>query len=63
MVAMPLLVDDEVIYSMPSTPLTASSRGVTTLFITASALAPVYSVLMVTTGGATSGNCSTGRLR
>jgi hypothetical protein len=39
--AEPLLVEEEVMYIIFSTPLSASSNGTTTLFCTVSALAPV----------------------
>ena len=45
-----------------STPFIAASSGVTTLFITVSAFAPVYVALTLTVGGAMSGYCSMGRL-
>ena len=41
MLAAPLLVLDEVMYSMPSTPLIACSSGVVTAVSTACASAPV----------------------
>ena len=47
---------------MFSTPLICSSSGVTTLFKTVSAFAPVYEVETRTVGGAMSGYCSIGRL-
>ena len=40
--AVPVFVAVEVIYIMSSTPLSDSSSGTMTLFITVSALAPVY---------------------
>ena len=39
----------------------ASSNGTTTLFCTVSALAPVYEAMILTVGGAISGNCSNAR--
>ena len=45
---------------MPGTPLMARSSGVTTAFTQVSALAPVYLVVTVTSGGAISGNWVTG---
>jgi hypothetical protein len=41
---------------MPGTPFIALSRGVTTALTQVSALAPVYFVVTVTSGGAMSGN-------
>jgi hypothetical protein len=41
MLQTPLFVLDEVMYSMPSTPLIACSRGVVTALSTACASAPV----------------------
>ena len=41
---------------MPGTPLMARSRGVTTALMDVSALAPVYSVVTFTSGGAIEGN-------
>lgn len=45
---------------MFSTPLMASSRGITTLLSVVCALAPVYVALTLTVGGAMSGYCSIG---
>ena len=59
--AVPVLVAVEVIYIMSSTPLSDSSSGTITLFITVSALAPVYVAVTRTVGGAIFGNCSIGK--
>src|SRR5688572_5562906 len=56
----PLLVLDEAMYCMPSTPLIACSSGVVTAVSTVSALAPVYTAVTATVGGATSGYCAMG---
>ena len=53
---MPSLPDTEDMYAMPGTPLMALSNGVTTALMHDSALAPVYLVVTVTSGGAISGN-------
>ena len=45
---------------MPSTPLIACSSGVVTAVSTVSALAPVYTAMTDTVGGATSGNWAIG---
>ena len=55
MVAEPVLVAVEVIYSMPSAPLIDSSRGAITELSTACALAPLYVVDTWMVGGAMSG--------
>ena len=47
-------------YDIPGTPLMALSKGVTTAFTHVSALAPVYFVVTVTSGGAILGNCVIG---
>ena len=49
-------------YAMFSTPLTASSIGITTDFITVLASAPEYDVVIITVGGAISGYCSIGKV-
>src|SRR5215472_505663 len=46
---------------MFSTPLICCSSGVTTVAATTSALAPGYWPVTLTTGGAMSGYCATGR--
>src|SRR5262245_35848492 len=51
----PLLVLEEDMYNMPSTPLMACSSGVVTAVSTVSALAPVYIPPTCTVSGATSG--------
>src|SRR5689334_2814010 len=45
---------------MPSTPLMACSSGVVTADSTVCALAPVYTLVTVTCGGASCGYCATG---
>ncbi len=56
----PLLELVELMYRSPSTPFTACSSGVVTALSTACAFAPVYSALIVTTGGAMRGYCAIG---
>ncbi len=56
----PSLPETEDIYAIPGTPLMALSKGVTTAFTHVSALAPVYFVVTVTSGGAILGNCVMG---
>ena len=52
----PSFPETEDIYAIPGTPFTALSSVTTTAFTQASALAPVYFVVTVTSGGAMSGN-------
>ena len=47
-------------YFMPGTPLIALSNGTIADFVTVSALAPVYSTVTFTSGGATLGNSDIG---
>ena len=54
---------DYFIYVIPSTPLIASSNGITTLFLTVSALAPGYDAQTLIAGGAMSGYRSTGKVK
>src|SRR6266850_6344491 len=55
--SLPLL---EVMYFIPSTPLICCSNGVVTAVSTTCALAPLYTALTVTCGGARFGNCAIG---
>src|SRR5215470_13982107 len=59
---LPSLLELEVMYVIFSTPFTASSIGVATVRATTSALAPGYTAVTCTLGGAISGNKVTGKV-
>src|SRR6476469_3007837 len=61
MMLVPSLPLVEVMYRMPSTPLSSCSRGTVTALSTMSELAPTYVLVTVTCGGAKSGYCAMGR--
>src|SRR5580704_3374849 len=61
MVLTPLLLPVDVMYFMLGTPLMACSSGMVTADSTVCALAPIYTLVTTTCGGAKFGNCATGR--
>src|ERR1700720_1190799 len=58
----PLLLLVEVTYFMPSAPLICCSRGTVTAVSTVWALAPTYTLVTETCGGARVGNCAIGKV-
>ena len=62
MVTVPLDDELELKNDRRSTPESCSSIGAATVRARVSALAPEYTVVMVTVGGAISGYCATGRM-
>src|SRR4051794_10602668 len=60
MVETPSLPELEVMYRMPSTPLSSCSSGIVTEDSTTSDDAPMYVLVTLTVGGARSGYCEMG---